>query len=101
MSIAESRASLDDVVHSPIRFSVLAALSSVDSATFQTLKDALDISYALLSKHSAILEDAGYISIEKSFIGKKAQTIFRLTGEGEAAFTKHVKALQDITTGLK
>lgn len=101
MSLAESRASLDDVVHSPVRFSILAALASVESATYQTLKDALDISYALLTKHATILEDAGYITAEKKFVGKKAQTIFRLTSAGRTAFKSHLTALQDIAGGLQ
>lgn len=100
MSLSESRAKLDDVVHSPLRFSILAALASVDSANYQTLKEALDVSYPLLSKHASVLEEAGYISVEKSFVGKRAQTVFQLTREGEAAFRKHLSALQEIANGL-
>ena len=100
MSLSESRAKLDDVVHSPLRFSILAALASVDSANYQTLKEALDVSYPLLSKHASVLEEAGYISVEKSFVGKRAQTVFQLTREGEAAFRKHISALQEIANGL-
>lgn len=101
MSLAESRANLNDVVHSPIRFSILAALASVDSATYQTVKEALNISYPLLTKHATVLEDAGYISVEKSFVGKKAQTIYRLSSEGQTAFKRHLKALQEISNGLQ
>lgn len=101
MSLAESRANLDELVHSPVRFSIMAALASVDSTTYQTLKDALEISYALLSKHATILESAGYISVEKSFVGKKAQTTYRLTNEGRLAFKRHLGALRDIADGLQ
>ncbi len=101
MNLAESRANLDDVVHSPIRFSILAALASVGSATYQTMKEALKISYPLLTKHATVLEDAGYISVEKSFVGKKAQTVYRLTSGGGTAFKRHVKALQEIANGLQ
>lgn len=101
MSLAQSRANLDELVHSPVRFSIIAALAGVESATYQTLKEALEISYALLTKHATILEDAGYISVEKSFVGKKAQTTFRLTKEGRLAFKRHLSALQEIANGLQ
>ncbi|HET7415662.1 MAG TPA: transcriptional regulator [Arthrobacter sp.] len=101
MKLAQSRADLDDIVHSPVRFAVLAALASVESATYQTLKDALEISYTLLTKHANILEEAGYISVEKSFVGKKAQTTFRLTREGREAFNKHLHALKHLANGLQ
>ncbi len=100
MTLAAARQSLDDVVHSPVRLTIMCALASVDSADYQTLKDALDVSYALLSKHAAILEDAGYLMSEKTFRGKTPQTHFRLTRAGRAALAAHLDALDEIVRGL-
>ncbi|GAA4886099.1 winged helix-turn-helix domain-containing protein [Serinicoccus chungangensis] len=91
---------LDDVVHSPVRFTIMAALSTVDDATYQILKQELDVSYALLSKHAGILEDHGYLRVHKSFLAKKPQTVFALTPQGRQAFNHHVQALDEIRHGL-
>ena len=101
MSLGEARARLDDVVHSPVRFTIMAALSTVDDATYQVLKDELDVSYALLSKHAAILEERGYLEVHKSFLAKKPQTVFRLTRAGRTAYKDHVAALAEIQRGLR
>ncbi|KUG54472.1 hypothetical protein AVL62_04515 [Serinicoccus chungangensis] len=100
MSLGAAMGRLDDVVHSPVRFTIMAALSTVDDATYQVLKQELGISYALLSKHAAILEDHGYLKAHKSFLVKKPQTVFTLTPRGRKAFTRHVQALDEIRRGL-
>ncbi|MHA7272709.1 winged helix-turn-helix domain-containing protein [Arthrobacter sp. TMT4-20] len=92
---------LDEVVHSPVRFAIMAALASVDDATYQALKDELGTSYALLSKHATILEDKGYLEINKSFLGKKPHTVFRLTKAGRKAYRDHTTALKDLQRGLR
>lgn len=99
MSPANFRDDLDDLVHSPVRFSLLASLANVDSADYQSLKEALDVSYALLSKHAALLDDAGYIRIQKKSAGRTRQTRYRMTTKGRLAFEKHVKALERIIDG--
>lgn len=101
MSLGEAMSRIDDVIHSPVRFTIMAALSSVDDATYQVLKEELGISYALLSKHAAILEDHGYLEAQKSFLAKKPQTVFRLTRAGRKAFHAHTMALRDIQRGLR
>lgn len=78
----------------------MAALSTVDDATYQVLKEELETSYALLSKHAGILEEHGYLEVHKSFLAKKPQTVFRLTRVGRKAFQNHVAALNEIQRGL-
>jgi len=99
VSRANFRDDLDDLVHSPVRFSLLASLANVDSADYQSLKEALDISYTLLSKHAALLDDAGYILVQKSVLGGSRRTRYALTAKGRLAFEKHVQALERIIDG--
>lgn len=101
MTLGAARARLDDVVHSPVRFTIMAALATVDDATYQVLKDELDVSYALLSKHASILEEHGYLEVRKSFLAKKPQTVFRLTRAGRRAYKGHIDALEEIKRGLR
>lgn len=100
MSLATARAALDDVIHSPVRLTLMCALASVDSADYQTLRAEMDVSYALLSKHAAILERAGYLAVTKAFDDRTPQTHYRLTGRGRRALTAYLAALDEIVLGL-
>lgn len=100
MNLSQARETLDDMIHSPVRFTLVAALSSVDSADYQTLREELGISYSLLSKHPGILEEVGYLKITKEFDGRTQMTRMSLTKTGREAFQKHLSALDRIVQGL-
>lgn len=93
------RKSLDSVIHAPVRYSIAAALASVDEADFRTLRDAIEITDSALSKQIALLEEAGYVKVRKVFVGKRTRTWLSLSPMGRTAFTRHVEALQDIASG--
>ncbi|MDT0303477.1 winged helix-turn-helix domain-containing protein [Streptomonospora wellingtoniae] len=93
------RKSLDDVVHSPVRFSVMAALAAVDQAGFQSVRTTVEISESALSKQVSVLESAGYVAVHKVFVGKRPRTYLALTQEGRDAFQHHLEALRAIVDG--
>ena len=99
-SLAEAREALDELVHSPVRFTLMSALNSVDSADYQTVRDALGVSYALLTKHATLLESAGYLKVTKGFRGKTPRTVYSLTRKGRDAYAAHLAALDSIVRGL-
>ena len=90
------RHTLDDVIHSPVRLSITAALSGVDKADFKTLRDSIELSDSTLSKQLTVLEDAGYVEISKERAGRRARTWVRLTPTGTAALRSHRAALRAI-----
>lgn len=100
MNLADARVTLDEVIHSPVRLTLVAALNSVDSADYQTLREQLGVSYSLLSKHAGILEGAGYLTITKAFDGRTPTTRMSLTRVGGEAFQRHLAALDRIIQGL-
>lgn len=100
MSLAEARKQLDDLVHSPVRFSVMSILSSVEQADYQTIREELDLSYALLSKHAAILEEVGYLDVVKEFASRTPRTHYRLTPLGRRAYARHLATLDELVQGL-
>ena len=53
---AHPRARLDDLVHQPVRFSLLAGLAQADELEFQFLRDTLQVSDSLLSRQASTLE---------------------------------------------
>ena len=76
------RHTLDEVIHSPVRLSVVAALSGVEKADFRTLRDTIELSDSTLSKQLTVLEDAGYVEISKERAGRRTRTWVRLTPTG-------------------
>jgi len=63
--VRHPRQDLDALVHSPVRFSILCYLCSIDECEFSILRDAIDLSDSSLSQNLTRLDDAGFITIEK------------------------------------
>ncbi|URM92528.1 transcriptional regulator [Streptomyces sp. MRC013] len=82
-----------------MRFSIAAALATVDEVDFRSLRDAIEITDSALSKQITLLEDAGYVKVRKGFVGKRARTWLSLSPKGRTALTRHVAALQEIAFG--
>ena len=87
---------LDPIIHAPTRLAILSVLISVENANFKFLKDSIGTSDGNLSTHLTKLEEAGYISIKKTFKGKKPQTICAITKTGIGAFEKYLEQLEQI-----
>ena len=77
---------LDKVVHEPARFMIMANLYVVEGADFMFLMRRTGLTFGNLSSHLSKLEAAGYVRIEKKFVGRKPRTMVFLTGRGRAAF---------------
>jgi DNA-binding MarR family transcriptional regulator len=86
-------ARIDDVIHGRMRLGIMAYLADAEVADFNELKRALDATQGNLSIHLRKLEDAGYIAIDKSFLGRKPLTRARLTEAGRKAFADYLEAM--------
>ncbi|MET8157471.1 transcriptional regulator [Sphaerisporangium sp. NPDC005289] len=89
-------AELDPAIHAPVRLRVMSLLAAVEEAEFAFVRDEVEVSDSVMSKHAAALESAGYVAIRKGHVGKRPRTWLRLTPEGRRAYTSHVAALRDI-----
>ena len=87
---------LDDVIHGRMRLGIMAYLVGAGSADFSTLKTRLQATDGNLSVHLRKLEEAGYVSIDKSFRGRKPVTAVSLTPSGREAFTQYLGALSGL-----
>jgi DNA-binding HxlR family transcriptional regulator len=96
-SSSHPRHDLDEVIHAPVRLSIVAALADADRIQFQLLRDAIEVSDSLLSKHIAALEKVGYIQVIKAHVGKRPRTWCRLTETGRTAYQHYLKTLHLIT----
>jgi DNA-binding MarR family transcriptional regulator len=91
---------LDPVIHAPARLSVLIYLYVVASADFVFLKNMTGLTWGNLSTHLSKLEEAGYVTLEKGFRGKKPHTMVRLTEDGRVAFRAYKANVQQILDDL-
>ena len=91
---------IDKVIHEPARFAILSNLMVVDSADFVYVQNQTKLTRGNLSSHMTKLETAGYISVEKKFVGKKPQTILSLTLKGRSALEAYVQNMKKLLGGV-
>lgn len=84
---------LDDVIHGRLRLGVMAYLADAEVAEFTELKTVLEATQGNLSGHLRKLEEAEYVTIEKSFSDRKPLTRVRLTAKGRKAFAAYLEVL--------
>jgi DNA-binding MarR family transcriptional regulator len=92
-------ADIDAIIHQPVRLRIMAALTALradEQVDFGYLRKLLQLTDGNLGAHLVKLENAGYVNIEKTFIGRKPRTFICATGKGGDAFEQHVKALREI-----
>jgi DNA-binding MarR family transcriptional regulator len=88
-------ARFDELIHPSTRLSIVALLAAADWVEFGYVRDHLGLSDSALSKQLSTLEQAGYVTVNRS---DRRRVRARLTGDGRAAFRGHVAALQAIVT---
>jgi DNA-binding HxlR family transcriptional regulator len=77
-------ARLDDVVHQRVRLGILTVLDEARRADFAYLRDELGLTDGNLSRHLRVLDQAGYVAIEKAFEGNRPRTWVSATRQGKA-----------------
>lgn len=85
---------LDPLLHSQLRLAIMSILMCVDEADFVYLKEKTESTVGNLSVQITKLSEAGYIEVEKGFIGKRPRTTCRVTDKGRKAFESYVTALR-------
>ncbi len=91
---------IDPFIHAPARLGVMTYLYVVDSLDFVYLKRVTGLSWGNLSTHLTKLEDAGYVSIIKTFQDKKPHTMIQLTDLGREAFRGYKDQMQQVLGNL-
>lgn len=84
---------IDEIIHGRMRLGIMVYLADVEAADFTELKTVLEATQGNLSVHLKKLEEAGYVSIDKSFKDNKPLTRIAITPEGRAAFSAYLDAL--------
>lgn len=89
---------VDEVIHAPNRLAICAMLSGASAVEFGVIRDELDVSDSVVSKHLKVLVDAGYVTFESRTAesSRRPRTWASLTPAGRDALTTHVQMLQQI-----
>ncbi|MDR3272725.1 MAG: transcriptional regulator [Flavobacteriaceae bacterium] len=92
---------LNKIFDNRIRVGIMSVLSVNNVLSFNDLKELLQLTDGNLATHLKTLEDNGYISVKKGFIGRKTNTTYNITEQGRKAFQEHLDALEKIIRQMK
>ena len=87
---------LNETIHQPVRLRIMAALVALEPSAeveFTYLRHLLDVTDGNLGAHLRRLEEAGYITANKTFVERKPRTFLSATPVGRRVFREHVAAL--------
>lgn len=84
---------VDRLIHEPARLKLIALLYMLESADFTFLMSQTGMSWGNLSSHMTKLEEAGYLEVEKTFKGRRPNTMLKLTDKGRQAFQTYRKQM--------
>jgi DNA-binding MarR family transcriptional regulator len=89
-------ANFNKVFESHVRLGIMSVLTVNKTMDFTGLRDMLSVTDGNLASHLKALEEAGYITMEKSFINRKPNTKYTITEDGIESFMCHIRALEEL-----
>jgi DNA-binding PadR family transcriptional regulator len=87
---------LNPVVHGRLRLALLSLLSGVEEAEFTSLRAKTEATDGNLGAQLLKLEEARYVAVQKKFVLRKPQTLYRITETGREALTEYIQALKQL-----
>ena len=92
---------LDRIIHERGRLAIMSMLAASQELSFTELRDTLEMTDGNLTTHMRTLQEAGYVSIAKSYRNRRPLTTVSLTAAGRQAFANYVALLEQIVTQAK
>lgn len=92
---------LDKLIHERMRLGIISALAANTSLTFNDLKNLLQTTDGNISVHARKLEEAGYITCEKSFEGRIPKTEYKITIDGREALSRYLNHMEALIKAMK
>jgi len=91
---------IDQVIHEPARLNIMSQFYVLESTDFLFLMRQTGLTFGNLSSHLSKLEDVGYVTVKKEFVGKKPHTMLRLIEKGRAAFRRYARSMKQVFGNL-
>src|SRR5437764_14531571 len=92
---------LDKVIHERMRLGIISALAANEKLSFSDLKRLLNTTDGNISVHARKLEDAGYVTMQKSFKGRVPLTEYAITKEGKKALERYLNHMEALIKAMK
>ena len=92
---------LDSAVYGPIRLGILSALQMDGASDFTTLKKRLEVADGALGLHLGKLEEIGYLTCKKAFVGRRPKSTYTITTKGKRALSNYLDAMQQLINALE
>src|SRR5215211_6436671 len=92
---------LDKIIHELMRLGIISALAANEKLSFTDLKKLLNTTDGNISVHARKLEEAGYLTCEKSFKGRTPLTEYTITSRGKAALEKYLNHMEALIKAMK
>ncbi|TKG94657.1 transcriptional regulator [Puteibacter caeruleilacunae] len=86
---------INKAFESKVRLGIMSVLITQPEVPFKTLKEILGLTDGNLASHLKALEKLEYIQVSKTFVGRKPQTTYQITKQGDADFKAHIQALEN------
>ena len=93
--------SLDKVIHERMRLGIISALAANPKLSFTDLKNLLNTTDGNISVHARKLEDAGYVTCEKSFKGRTPLTEYAITSSGREALDRYLNHMEALIAAMR
>ncbi len=85
---------LNQLLHSELRLAIMSILLSVEEADFVYIREKTGATAGNVSVQIDKLSEAGYLIVERGFLGKRTRTVCKITEKGVVAFEEYVEALK-------
>lgn len=92
---------LDKVIHERMRLGIISALAANEKLSFSDLKNLLNTTDGNISVHARKLEDAGYVSMKKSFAGRMPLTEYKITAAGRKALEQYLNHMEALIKAMR
>jgi DNA-binding MarR family transcriptional regulator len=89
---------INRLIHEPARYNVMALLYVVERAEFLFVQNQTGLTPGNLSAHVSKLENAGYVEVEKKFLGRRPRTFLRLSESGRREFEEYRQRMRELFT---
>ncbi|MHA1866477.1 transcriptional regulator [Candidatus Pacearchaeota archaeon] len=99
-NVLKEVASVDDIIHTPVRLAIMIFLLPKEKALFTEVQKVLDLTAGNLSSHIKRLEEHGLIEVQKAFIKAKPTTILYLTEKGVNSIQKYANLMTTVLTTI-
>lgn len=96
MTVKIALNNFDKAFENRIRLQIMSVLVANERYDFNSLKDLLEVTDGNLASHLKALEKEEYITVNKTFVGRKPNTSYQASSKGKEAFRKHLEALENL-----